>query len=388
MLRKMSLVVLVLTLLALGGATSAQTTQTVYGTMQEFEHGLMIWRSDTGHIWALVDNGVAYSFPASAYSNLPDNPIFGEPPSRLRPIFGFGKVWGNIANVRSQLGWPVRQEIGYNIPISTTGGVTSITQLNGLVIRIAGSAWSRGPVTPTPPPQAPDASILSFGAAPMTASRNATVTVNWQVQGVDLVIIEIYDTADGSFVTSQTTLPLSGSTSVTVPNAIQGDMRVILYGARVVDSGPSISYQRVVQQALVIDVQEAVDVTIATYAAYQRYQRGFMIWRADNEAVYVFYESDGSTGGRYNVYSISGYRGLPDNPIPDGPPSVGLVKPINAFGRIWGNHAAVRYSLGWAIESERGYTSNITLTGMIPQTLSLPNGAAVLMTQYGQWAYV
>ena len=81
-----------------------QTTQTVYGTVQEFEYGLMIWRSDTAQIWALIDDGTAFSFPASSYSTLPDNPIFGNPPSRLRPIFGFGKVWGNVANVRNLLG--------------------------------------------------------------------------------------------------------------------------------------------------------------------------------------------------------------------------------------------------------------------------------------------
>ncbi len=388
MLRKVSFVVLVFSLLLAAVApAAAQSTQTVYGTVQEFEGGLMIWRSDTAQIWALVDDGTAFSFPAASYSTLPDNPIFGNPPSRLRPIFGFGKVWGNVSNVRTLLGWPTRQEIGYNMPISTSNGAIAITQLDGTVITIAGGTWSRGFVTPTPVPP-PGASILTFDYSQQTAPRGADITFAWTMAGVDVALVEAYDTFDNSFITSQTGLALNGGTSVTIPNGIRGDMRVIVYGARIIGSGPAATYQKLVQRSTVIEVRDPADQTISSYAAYQSYQLGFMIWRADNESVYVFYASDGSTGGRYSVYPISSYRGLPDNPIPGDPPSVGLVRPINAFGRIWGNNPAVRNSIGWAIESERGYTTTIALAGLVPQTMTLPNGGTILLTQYGQWAYV
>lgn len=381
------LAVLLVALLPVSAETpQPATNQTVYGTVQEFEHGLMIWRSDTAYIWALIDDGTAFGFPASSYSALPDNPIFGDPPSRLRPIFGFGKVWGNVANVRNLLGWPTRQEIGYNMPISASGGVISITQLNGTVINISGGSWYRTSTTPTPLPP-PGASILTFDYTPRVAARGTEVVVSWTMQGVDVALVEVYDTANNTFVTSQSGLPLNGSTSITVPNMIQGNLRVIVYGARVLDSSPLPEYQKVVQRSAVVQIETQTDATVLSYAAYQDYQRGFMIWRADNESIYVFYASDGSTGGSYSVYPINTYRNLPDNPFPDPAPS-GLIKPGSGFGRIWGNTQHVRNSLGWAIANEQGYNTTVVLAGLVPQTMTLPNGGTVLLTQYGQWAYV
>ena len=393
MTRKLLLVGVLLALLAATlpaaaqtPAATLQTSQTVYGTVQEFEHGLMIWRSDTAQIWALIDDGTAFSFPSSSYSTLPDNPIFGDPPSRLRPIFGFGKVWGNVSNVRTLLGWPVRQEIGYNMPVSAAGGVTSITQLNGTVINISGGSWYRSSSTPTPPPP-PGASILTFDYSQQTAPRGSEVVFSWTMQGVDVALVEVYDTADNSFITSQSGLPLNSSTIVTVPNLIQGDMRVIVYGARVLDTAPLPEYQKLVQRSTVIEVQATSDATVTSYAAYQSYQRGFMIWRADNESVYVFYANDGSSGGSYSVFPINAYRYLPDNPFADSAPA-GLVRPINAFGRVWGHNQTVRNGLGWAVETERGFNTTIVMTGLVPQTMTLPDGGALLLTQSGQWAYV
>src|SRR5688572_198314 len=87
--------------------------QDTYVTIQRFESGLMIWRSDNSTIYVLGNNGQALVYPSTSYSNLPDNPIFGTPPSRLRPIFGFGKVWGHAKKVRDLIGWPTLQEIGF-----------------------------------------------------------------------------------------------------------------------------------------------------------------------------------------------------------------------------------------------------------------------------------
>lgn len=86
---------------------------TIYITTQRFEKGLMVWRSDNSTIYVLGNNGQAVVFGSPPYTNLPDNPIFGTPPSRLRPIFGFGKVWGNHKTVRDLIGWPVLPEIGF-----------------------------------------------------------------------------------------------------------------------------------------------------------------------------------------------------------------------------------------------------------------------------------
>jgi hypothetical protein len=61
-----------------------------------------------------------------------------------------------------------------------------------------------------------------------------------------------------------------------------------------------------------------------------------------------------------------------NNPIADVPR--GYILPINAFGRIWGNDAGARTSLGYALQPEQGYTLTITSTNGLPTMFTMPNG--------------
>jgi hypothetical protein len=87
----------------------------IYAAFQSYENGYMVWRSDTGGIWVFGNNGwLATYYPEASYKNLPDNPITDPTPAGLtRPVSGFGRVWGNFADVRQALGWAVAAEIGY-----------------------------------------------------------------------------------------------------------------------------------------------------------------------------------------------------------------------------------------------------------------------------------
>ena len=159
-MRLKSVLITILTAFLLVLPAAAQTGTVVYATAQRFEHGLMIWRADTGQIWALADNGFAYNFPVARYSALPDNPVFGDPPSRLRPIHGFGKVWGNNDDVRAALGWPLLHELGFNMPVRHAGGTTYLTQLDQSVIQInANATWQR-----TQPPSVPSHRSSAFAS--------------------------------------------------------------------------------------------------------------------------------------------------------------------------------------------------------------------------------
>lgn len=79
---------------------------------QRFERGFMLWIAGTGDIFVFYDDGNYELFPLVSYTFRSDNPIFGPPPGRIRPIFGFGKVWGNFSTVRERLGWATQDEIG------------------------------------------------------------------------------------------------------------------------------------------------------------------------------------------------------------------------------------------------------------------------------------
>jgi len=149
MWRSRCIVLLTLIGILLTAIFSAQAQgASTYVTIQRFESGLMIWRADTSTIYALGSNGTALVYPSGSYANLPDNPIFGTPPSRLRPIFGFGKVWGNAKKVRDLLGWPTLQEIGFNTSVRTQNQVLIITELDGSIIEVNRGTWTRSNVPP------------------------------------------------------------------------------------------------------------------------------------------------------------------------------------------------------------------------------------------------
>lgn len=98
---------------------------TAQGAIQEFEKGYMLWRQDGGSIFIFYgkNGGAASGFSNVTWAALPDNPVKDAPPAGLiKPIFGFGKLWGSDPGFRQYLGWAVGPEQHYTMTISTFGG--------------------------------------------------------------------------------------------------------------------------------------------------------------------------------------------------------------------------------------------------------------------------
>jgi len=112
----------------------------------------MIWRADTLDIYVFLDFGRLGTsggrftvFPHSAYSILPPNPYQAVPMGRVRPVNGFGQVWGNTSAVREALGWATRYEKGYDATVGLeNGSPVSITVPDGSTISIdqASGRWT------------------------------------------------------------------------------------------------------------------------------------------------------------------------------------------------------------------------------------------------------
>lgn len=296
--RWLFLVVLLLALGALVLPVAAQATPT-YITTQRFDGGLMVWRADNGTIYVLGNNTQAVTFAVTAYSALPDNPIFGSPPSRLRPIFGFGKVWGNNTSVRDMLGWPVLPEIGFNTTVLVQNANVLITELDGSVIQIkSDGTWTRNSPIPNPSP---------------------------------------------------------------TPNICPYPF---FFGLPTGDICPG--------------------TPTTTQAAYQPYERGFMLWLADSGDVWVFVSPAAPQSRPHWVrFSENNYAGFPDA-APQQPPP-GKIQPINGFGRVWHNLTGytgqkISAELGWATASESGYAATRQVWGRTSHAhvyLSVPNGGVV-----------
>lgn len=393
--RKRNLAVLAsLILLALGvvlarpQTAEAQTNVQVWATWQRFENGTMIWRSDTSTIWVLSNNGWAFTYPARSYSTLPDNPIRDIPAGYYRPIFGFGKIWGNIPLVRALLGNAIGVEFGFLLQMRSSGGTTIFYNVDAQPIQInRNGTWqyiaqippTYSPPTPYYTPTSypiPAAQIVYFTADRASVTRGGTVQLAWSVEGTQFANLEVYDSSN-TLIETRTRLAPTGSLSYTLPGAAVGAAFVLW--------GVNGTYHPRIEEYVVRSNPISVTVdsytgSFSTYAAFQQYERGFMIWRGDTSDIYVFSSGAGSVW----YYPVSGYGWLPDNPIFDIP--AGYIRPINGFGRVWGSYSAVRDSIGYATSSEQGFDTLVTISANAVAGLTLPDGRQIVINGSG-WQF-
>ena len=92
--------------------------RTVQIAFQCYEHGYMIWRSDSGVIYALAGQDGGQAWVVDHYVDLPE--AVGSPPRSdlLLPASGFGRVWAVMADIRAALGWATAPEQAYSSVIT------------------------------------------------------------------------------------------------------------------------------------------------------------------------------------------------------------------------------------------------------------------------------
>jgi hypothetical protein len=85
------------------------------------------------------------------------------------------------------------------------------------------------------------------------------------------------------------------------------------------------------------------------WAAWEPFERGYMLWRSDTDAAYAFYDSGQRTWLQVDV-SWDG-SAPPDR----GEPPPGLQKPERGFGYAWSVRDDLFQNLGWATDREKGF---------------------------------
>ncbi|GAB4513573.1 MAG: hypothetical protein OHK0046_14420 [Anaerolineae bacterium] len=239
--------------------------------------------------------------------------------------------------------------------------------------------------------------IRTFGASTDRAAPNDTLTLNWDVDGADTVLVEMYHLAEvrASEATTPATayavftdLAAEGVLSVRIPEALTQGARFVLWGTRVDAEAvsPAPNTRRVAYAIVDVVPQEDPDpenTVNQVQAAYQVYERGFMLWFAEGGDIWAF-----SNDGALAIYSLASYAGLPENPVTEEVPP-NRVKPASGFGRVWGSDPALRENLGWALGAEQSYTATIESTppmlGVINFTITLPDGTIVRARSSGTW---
>jgi hypothetical protein len=95
----------------------------------------------------------------------------------------------------------------------------------------------------------------------------------------------------------------------------------------------------------------------ATPAAFQRFERGAMIWLAEMDSIYVLYDAlHSANAARLERYDDVFIEGSPEPPLTAEPPSDRFA-PVRGFGLVWRTREHVRDALGWALAPEQGYTA-------------------------------
>lgn len=104
------------------------TQDQVWAAYEPFEHGYMVWRSDTREIYVLttsaeLDDEGRYETYHDTWQEGDPVELSGTPPPGLyAPVRGFGHLYASQPPVRERLGWALAPEVGYTMLVETIPG--------------------------------------------------------------------------------------------------------------------------------------------------------------------------------------------------------------------------------------------------------------------------
>lgn len=198
----------------------------------------------------------------------------------------------------------------------------------------------------------PNVSINSFTVTPSSAVGGDTLTLSWNVSGVNSVSIMVvyYGLRFGwvPFEPDQMSLDAVGSATFTAPEGVR-EISIILT-ADLLSETLEVSLDCAIGWVSGSNDVECPSAEVRSIqAAYQPFEGGYMIWREDSDMIWIYINSSQLFVVRPDTYA--GGEIVFDEPAPEG-----RVQPINGFGKVWIDDAWIRDSLGWALAAEQGYT--------------------------------
>ena len=111
------------------------TTSAAY---QRFDNGVMVWRQDTGQIYAFFNDGTWQSFADTFKEGDPEkDPKFAPPPGKMQPIRGFGKV-GRSTPAREKSWAGLRPKSRATMPRSSPMSTAPCCAWAGLSTQLSG----------------------------------------------------------------------------------------------------------------------------------------------------------------------------------------------------------------------------------------------------------
>lgn len=200
------------------------------------------------------------------------------------------------------------------------------------------------------------AQIMSFGISPNPAPSNGQVTLFWEVIGSQTVYLSWIPRSNGltEMLSNEPVAP-SGSRTVQLLDTFSPiQFMISITDENGIYSSTSQFLQVTCPYSYFINDPATQGGSCPTgtpqeiTAAYQPFERGFMLWDSAEDKIIVLYY-DGST----QIFADSWQGG----PIEIGEtPPVGFYAPVQGFGKVWLDNPDVRSRIGWGTASEQSYT--------------------------------
>jgi hypothetical protein len=210
-------------------------------------------------------------------------------------------------------------------------------------------------------PPAPQ--IICFQVEPSAADPGQMVTLSWEVQDADQVILtRFWDYRPAEWWED---LPLIGTHNHTVPDWERNAIYFTLDAYNTVTgyhSAASVIISVICPDTWFFNPPPGgcPSELIHSPAAEQQFEGGVMIWVGVQDRIIVLFAD--------SMYpKVGNYKDNWDgSAICDlGPPPAGKLHPIRGFGNLWCVDQMVRERLGWALEPEIAYDSILQSTTMV-----------------------
>ena len=98
----------------------------------------------------------------------------------------------------------------------------------------------------------------------------------------------------------------------------------------------------------------AVPLKRSVQAAYQRFERGHMVWLNTEPPVIWTFDANGVTLEYRDAWSEGELAAPSPVKIPEG-----RMTPVRGFGALWKGNSQIRSALGFALAPEQGYDARI-----------------------------
>ncbi len=295
---------------------------------------------------------------------------------------------------------PASLPFGRATAVVQSSSVTSFPEANAAATPQGGSpvpAPSPG-LAPSPDAAAlPTPYIQSFTTSVGIARPGDTIQLSWAATGGILTLYRFG--GEDRLIPLDLDPPLAGSLPFVLDATARGDVSFVLevraqpgdedrLDSRLV----SVRIEAPCEGWYFSDPPEvcADGPAMAGASAYQRFQRGLMIWFGPGRTIYLLYDDPPAWQALNDQFT----EGQPESD-PDLQPPDGLYQPVRGFGLVWRTGTspggkAIRDAIGWAVELEVEFQSRLQCDGL-PEGESTtcylegPDGTLLVLPNSGPW---